>query len=148
MWFRCIRSCTKDPSHKFLVNGWLVHNCFVSLGSPLEFVMHHLIIGGMTSPSYQDKFLMISVLVCIVTHWTRPIVNHDLRLSSRHDFTKLLHYVVERQLSSGFDLQVRSQSYPPYGLGHCWWKSIAIGIFNSGTMISHRIETKYPLKWS
>ena len=28
---------------------------------------------------------MVSALMCIVTHWTRPIMNHDIRLSSCHD---------------------------------------------------------------
>ena len=39
---------------------------------------------------------MASVLVCMVTHWTRPTMSHDLRLSHSHDLTKLLHYVVSQ----------------------------------------------------
>ena len=43
--------------------------------------MHHLIIGGMTNLSYWDGFLM---------------VGNDLRLSSGHNLTKLLHCVVSQ----------------------------------------------------
>ena len=35
---------------------------------------------------------MVSALVC--THWTRPIVSHDVRLSGAYDFTKLLYYII------------------------------------------------------
>ena len=34
--------------------------------------------------------------VCMVTHWTRPTMSHDLRLSNSHDLTKLLHCVVSQ----------------------------------------------------
>ena len=37
---------------------------------------------------------MESALVCMVIHWIGPMVSHDLRLSSNHDFTKLLHYII------------------------------------------------------
>ena len=59
--------------------------------NPLEVVVHHLLIGGMTGLGYQDGFPMVSALMSMVTHWTRPTVSHDLRLSSSHDLTKLLH---------------------------------------------------------
>ena len=65
----------------------------MGLGNPLEVVVHHLLIGGMTSLNYYDEFLMESALVCMVIHWTGPKVSHDLRISSSHDPTKLLHYV-------------------------------------------------------
>ena len=94
MWLRYIRSCTEDLSHGFLANRWLVHNRFMGLGNPLEVVVHHLQIGGMAGLGYQDEFPMVSALVCMVTHWTGPIVSHDLRLSSSDDLTKLLHCVV------------------------------------------------------
>ena len=42
--------------------------------------MHHLLIGGMVSFGYRDRFHMMSVLVCDA-HWTRPMMNHDTRLS-------------------------------------------------------------------
>ena len=95
-WLRCIRSCTEDLSHGFLANRWLVHNRFMCLNNPLEVVMHHLLIGGMVGLGYRDGFLMVSALVCMVIHWIRPTVSHDLRLSSSHDLAKLLHYVVSQ----------------------------------------------------
>ena len=68
----------------------------MGLGNPLEVVVHHLLIGDMVSPSYRGGFLMVSALVCMVTHWIGPMVSHDLRLSSSHDLTKLLHCVVSQ----------------------------------------------------
>ena len=65
----------------------------MGLGNPLEAIMHHFLIGGMIGLGYWDKFLMESALVCMVAHWTRLMVSYDLRLSSSHDSTKLLHYV-------------------------------------------------------
>ena len=93
-WFRCIRSCTKNLSHGFFTNRWLVHNRFIGLGNPLEVVVHHLLIWGMAGLGYQDGFPMVSALVCMVTYWTRPTMNHDWRLSSSHDLVKRLHCVV------------------------------------------------------
>ena len=98
----CIRSCTEYLSYGFLTNRWLVHNRFIDLSNPLEVIVHHLLIGGMTGLGYRDKFLMVSALVCMVTHWTRPIVSYDLRLSNSHDITKLfimLSLNLERILS-------------------------------------------------
>ena len=95
-WLRCIRSCIEDLSHWFFANRWLVHNHFMGLGNPLEIVMHHLLIEGMTSLSYWDGFPMVSALMCMVTHWTGPTMSHDLRLSSSHDLTKLFHCVVSQ----------------------------------------------------
>ena len=66
----------------------------MGLGNPLEAVVNHLLIGGMVGLSYHDGFPMVSVLVCIVTHWIGLTVSHDLRLLSSHDLTKLFHCVV------------------------------------------------------
>ena len=93
---RCIKSCIEDLIHGFLANRWLVHSQFMSLGNPLEFVVNHLLIRGMAGLGYWDGFPMVSALVCMVAHWTGPIVSYDLRLSSSHDSTKLLHYVVSQ----------------------------------------------------
>ena len=68
----------------------------MGLGNPLEVIVHHLLIGGMASLGYRDGFPMLSALVCMVTHWTGPMVSHDLRLSSIHDLTKLLHCVISQ----------------------------------------------------
>ena len=96
MWLRCIRSCIEELIHGFITNRWLVQNWFVGLGNPLEVVVHYLLIGGMIGLGYRDGFPMVSALVCLVTHWTRPMVSHDLRLSSSHDLTKLLHCVISQ----------------------------------------------------
>ena len=96
MWLRCIKSCIEDLIHGFLVNRWLVHDRFMDLGNPLVVVMHYLLIEGMTSLSYRDGFPMVSVLVCMVTYRTRLVVSHDLRLSSNHDLTKMLHCVISQ----------------------------------------------------
>ena len=66
----------------------------MGLGNPLEVVVYHLLIGGIAGLGYWDEFPMMSALVCVVAHWKRPMVSHDLRLSSSHDFTKPLHCVV------------------------------------------------------
>ena len=68
----------------------------MDLGNPLEVVVYHLLIGGMAGLGYQDGFPMVCALMSMVTHWTGPTVNHNLRLSSNHDLTKLLHYVVSQ----------------------------------------------------
>ena len=84
-----------------------------------------------------------------------PTVSHDLRLSSSHD--KLLHCVISQpweniefvlKLVVGPTGEIVSWSYIAYELGHYWWKSVAIGILNKGTMISHGIETVCLLGWS
>ena len=93
-WIRCIRICIEDLSHGFLVNKWLVHSRFMGLSNPLEVVAHHLLIGRMTSLGYCDKFPIVSALVCMVAYWTGPMASCDLRLSSSHDSTKLLHCIV------------------------------------------------------
>ena len=94
-WLGCITSCTKNPSHGFLANRWLVHSWFVGLGNPLEVVVHNLLIRRMDDLSYWDEFPMVSALVCMVIHCTWPIVSHDLRLSSSHGLTKF-HCVVSQ----------------------------------------------------
>ena len=94
LWLKCIRSCTKDLIHGFFTNRSPIHNRFMGLSNPLEVVVHHILIGGMTGLDYLNKFPMVSVLVCMVTHWIGPTVSQNLRLSSSHDLTKLFHCVV------------------------------------------------------
>ena len=38
----------------------------------------------------------IKALVYMVTHWTRPMMSHDLRLSSSHGLTNQFYYVVSQ----------------------------------------------------
>ena len=68
----------------------------MGLGNPLEVVVYHLLIEGMIDFDYRDEFPMVSALVCMGTHWIGPTVSHCLRLSSSHDLTKLLHWVVSQ----------------------------------------------------
>ena len=68
----------------------------MGLGNPIDVVVHHILIGGMASLGYRDGFLMVSALVCMVAHWIRPMVSYDLRLSSNHESTNLLYFVVSQ----------------------------------------------------
>ena len=49
----------------------------MGLGNPLEVIIHYLLIERMVGLSHRDDFPMVSVLVCIVIHWTRPTVTYD-----------------------------------------------------------------------
>ena len=55
-------------SYGLLANRLFVHNWFIDLNNPFEIVVHHLLIGGMTSFSHLDGVSIISVLICMVTH--------------------------------------------------------------------------------
>ena len=91
-------------------------------------------------------------------HWTRLTMNHEARLSIvmihqttiLHELSTLRGYWVYAKINRrlwpmGWDPKM---VISPYGLGHCWWRLVATGILNRGTMIFHRIETVYPLGWS
>ena len=39
---------------------------------------------------------MVSAQVCMVAHWIRLVMSYDLRLSSSHDSTNLLHCIVSQ----------------------------------------------------
>ena len=66
----------------------------MGLGNLLKAVVHQLLIGGMTGLGYWDGFPMVSALVCMAAHWIGLMVSYDLRLSSSHNFTNLLHCVI------------------------------------------------------
>ena len=68
----------------------------MGLGNPLEVLVYRLLIGGMVSHSYLDGLPLVSALVRRVTYSIGPTMSHDLSLSSSHDLTKLLHYVVSQ----------------------------------------------------
>ena len=78
-WLRCIRSCTKDLSHEFLANRWLIHNQFMGLVNPLEVVVHHFLIGGMVGLGYWDEFSMMSHYKENVKRWHFLNVKIDIR---------------------------------------------------------------------
>ena len=50
----------------------------------IEIVVHYLLIGGMNCLDRQDEFFIVSALICMVTHWIRLMMNHDIRLSNCH----------------------------------------------------------------
>ena len=114
-WLGCIRSCTEDPSHGFLVEWWVVHNWFMDLGYPSETVVHYLLIGGIACLGYRDGCPMVSVLVHVIRigqdlQW---IMTQGYQLSW---FTKLLYCMNSQpwedielvpNLIGGFDLWVR-----------------------------------------
>ena len=53
----------------------------MDLGNLVKIAVHYLLIGEMTCLDCLDKFLIVSALVCMITHWIKPTVNHDVRLS-------------------------------------------------------------------
>ena len=63
----------------------------MDLSNLFEVLVHYCVIRGIVGFCYQDRVPMVSALLCMVTHWIRPIVSHDIRLLVSHDFTKLLH---------------------------------------------------------
>ena len=63
----------------------VVHNWFMNFCNLVKTVVHYLIIEGMTCLSCRDKFPLVSALMCMIIHWTRSIVNHNVSLSDCHD---------------------------------------------------------------
>lgn len=53
----------------------------MDLDNPIETIVHYLIIRRIVYLGHQDRFPMVSTLMYMVTHWTRPTMNHDVRLS-------------------------------------------------------------------
>ena len=93
MWLRCIRSCTKDLSHEFLENRWLIHNQFLGLGNLLKVVVHHFLIGGMVGLGYWDKFSMMSHYKENVKRWRFLNVKIDIRWRfSKASYFRLSYY--------------------------------------------------------
>ena len=73
-------------SYEFLISRWFVHNWFMDLDTPFETTVHYFLIRRMNSLGQEDRVFM----VCMVTHWKWPIVNHDIWLLGSHDFIKLV----------------------------------------------------------
>ena len=156
-WLWCIRSFTKDTSHGFLVSRSIIHSRFMNLGNLVETIIHHLLIGGMICFGHQDGFLMVNTLVYVM-HIGQDLWRIRCKVINFHDSPsycsvrtlnlKKILSLYQNQLEAlthGWDPKVVIY---PYGLGHCWWRPIVIGILNKGTMISHGIEIMCPLGWS
>ena len=46
----------------------LIHSQFMELGNLFEVIVHHLLIGRMGGLGPQDGLLIVSTLMCIITH--------------------------------------------------------------------------------
>ena len=112
----------------------------------------------MTCFGYRDSFPMMNALGCIVTHWTKLMMNNDTnylvvmihQTMILYEFSTLRGYwaCVEVNMSLWPMSVTLRWSYITYGLGHCWWKLVTIDILNKSTMISLGIELVYPFGWS
>ena len=51
---------------------------FMNSSNPSAVVIHYFLIGEMIDLGHLDEFPMVSVLVFMVTHWTRLTTNHDI----------------------------------------------------------------------
>lgn len=50
----------------------------MELGNPYEVVVHYLLIRRMICLGHKDEIPMVTILVCMVAHWTIPMVSHDI----------------------------------------------------------------------
>ena len=107
------------------------------LENPLEVVVHYLLIREMVGLSHLNGVLMVSVLVCMITHWTRPMVSHNVRLSSSHELTKLLHCVVS-QLWGNIKLKLKLTVVLTYSWDH---KLIIYSL--SGSLLMENDSNRY-----
>ena len=51
---------------------------FMNSNNPFEVVVHYFLIGGMFGLDNLNEFLMMSVVVCMVTHKIGPPVNCEI----------------------------------------------------------------------
>ena len=52
----------------------------MDLDNLIEIVVYHFLIGGITCLDCWDEISTMSALVCMVTHWIRLTMNHEVRL--------------------------------------------------------------------
>ena len=69
----------------------------MDLGNLVKVVVRYLLIGRMTYLDCRDRLSMGSTLVCMITHWIGPIVNHDVRLLYCHDSPNYYIYCMDSQ---------------------------------------------------
>ena len=89
-WLGCTKSCMEDSSYGFLISRWLVYNQLIIRGCST------LLPNWMTGLGHEDRFFMVSALLCMVTHRIGSTIIHDIRLSSSHNFIKLFHCVISQ----------------------------------------------------
>ena len=84
------------PKIFILIYKWIICSQTVyRLKQPNRDCSELFLIRGIPDFDHRDEFPMVSALVDMVTHWTRPTMSHDIiRLSVSHNFTKLLRCVV------------------------------------------------------
>ena len=123
----------------------------MDLSNLVETIVYYLLIGKMTCLSHRDDFPMMSETMCMVTHWTWPMMNYDINcwvVMIYHDtilykLSTLRGYWVcaeiNRKLWSMGEILV--WSCIPYKLGHGWWRLVATSILNRDTIISYEIKT-------
>ena len=136
----------------------MVHNWFIVLDNLVEIVVHYLLIGGMTYLGYQNDFPMVSALMCMVTHWTGPMMNRDINY-----WVVMIHYATilcELSTSRGYWVYTKINrrlwlmgvtirwSLISYEFSHYGWRLMIIDILNRGTLISYEVKISCPLKWS
>ena len=95
-WLECIRSYRKIQVFGSFASRWLFHSQFHRFKQSIRNLVYYLLIERMTGLCHQDVFPIMIVLLCMVTYWIEPMMSHDLRLSSNHDFTKLLHCIISQ----------------------------------------------------
>ena len=57
----------------------------MNLVNPKGTIMYYFLIEGIVFLEHRDGVPMIRALVYITTHWTRSMVNYNIRLSSFHN---------------------------------------------------------------
>ena len=67
----------------------------MDLGNSLVVVVHPLLIKKMIDLVIKMD-LIVSALVWMVTHWTKPIVSYNIMILGSYDFTKLLYYIISQ----------------------------------------------------
>ena len=82
--------------------------------------------------------------------WCKTINCHDL--SSYYtawtpNFERILNLCQNQQETLTYGRDPKVVIYP-YGLGHCGWRLVAIGILNRNTIISHEIKIMCHFGWS
>ena len=50
----------------------------MDLGDLFEVIINYLLIREKTCLSHRDGVTIVSVLVCIITYWTKLMVSHDI----------------------------------------------------------------------
>ena len=64
----------------------------MDLDNAFKVVVYHLLIGGMIGFDYQDKFYMVSALMCVVTRWKKLTMSYDVSVDPQ--FCPLSIYLI------------------------------------------------------